>query len=170
VTRVPLCNAMVGKGKIIMNAKEPSAQHRARPRPRPGPFQHGRKAFFFRNIEGLDPSPRTGRLENPRRLWGDLILYQVSARSRCPFFHNNDMALVRLHHHKGAHRTHSLIGGARRHARPARIQAGSEGACFATVPRNPVLPHPIGGAIVAGPSPPDRGAQKSRPRVVPKES
>src|SRR5215510_14622051 len=134
-----LCNAMGGKGKIIMTQAalgHTGAQGRA-------------KGFHsvvkqFPTSEVLDTQPADWDVSKTARLWETYLTKypQIDAA----FFHNDDMALAAYNIMKARNRTNILIGGV--DAMPPAIQAVSEGRMFATV-RNPSC-RIHGGAIIAG--------------------
>jgi len=134
-----LCNAMGGKGKIIMTQGalgHTGAQGRAKG------FESVVKQFP--NIEVLDTQPADWDVSKTARLWETYLTKhpQIDAA----FFHNDDMALAAYNIMKARNRTNILIGGV--DAMPPAIQAVSEGRMFATV-RNPSC-RIHGGAIIAG--------------------
>jgi len=134
-----LCNAIGGKGKIIMTQGalgHTGAQGRAKG------FESVVKQFP--NIEVLDTQPADWDVSKAARLWETYLTKypQIDAA----FFHNDDMALAAANIMKARNRTNILIGGV--DAMPPAIQAVSEGRMFATV-RNPSC-RIHGGAIVAG--------------------
>jgi ribose transport system substrate-binding protein len=134
-----LCNAMGGKGKVIMTQGalgHTGAQGRAKG------FNSVVKQFP--NIEVLDTQPADWDVSKTARLWETYLTKypQIDAA----FFHNDDMALAAYNIMKARNRTNILIGGV--DAMPPAIQAVSEGRMFATV-RNPSC-RIHGGAIVAG--------------------
>ncbi|MCK1384642.1 sugar ABC transporter substrate-binding protein [Bradyrhizobium sp. 21] len=134
-----LCNAMGGKGKIIMTQGglgHTGAQGRAK----------GFNAVVkqFPGIEVLDTQPADWDVSKTARLWETYLTKypQIDAA----FFHNDDMALAAYNIMKARNRTNILIGGV--DAMPPAIQAVSDGRMFATV-RNPSC-RIHGGAIIAG--------------------
>ncbi|MDX3971289.1 MAG: sugar ABC transporter substrate-binding protein [Bradyrhizobium sp.] len=134
-----LCNAMSGKGKIIMTQGalgHTGAQGRAKG------FNSVVKQFP--GIEVLDTQPADWDVSKTARLWETYLTKypQIDAA----FFHNDDMALAAANIMKARGRTNILIGGV--DAMPPAIQAVSEGRMFATV-RNPSC-RIHGGAIIAG--------------------
>src|SRR3954452_5435806 len=134
-----LCNAIGGKGKIIMTQGalgHTGAQGRAKG------FESVVKQFP--NIEVLDTQPADWDVSKAARLWETYLTKypQIDAA----FFHNDDMALAAANIMKARNRTNILIGGV--DAMPPAIQAVSEGRMFATV-RNPSC-RIHGGAIIAG--------------------
>ncbi|RXH35584.1 ABC transporter substrate-binding protein [Bradyrhizobium nanningense] len=134
-----LCNAMDGKGKIIMTQGalgHTGAQGRAKG------FNNVVKQFP--GIEVLDTQPADWDVSKTARLWETYLTKypQIDAA----FFHNDDMALAAANIMKARGRTNILIGGV--DAMPPAIQAVSEGRMFATV-RNPSC-RIHGGAIIAG--------------------
>src|SRR6476660_2303791 len=134
-----LCNAMGGKGKIIMTQGalgHTGAQGRAKG------FETVVKQFP--NIEVLDTQPADWDVSKTARLWETYLTKypQIDAA----FFHNDDMALAAANIMKARNRTNILIGGV--DAMPPAIQAVSEARMFATV-RNPSC-RIHGGAIIAG--------------------
>ena len=134
-----LCNAMGGKGKIIMTQGalgHTGAQGRAK--------GFNTVVKQFPNIEVLDTQPADWDVSKTARLWETYLTKypQIDAA----FFHNDDMALAAYNIMKARNRTNILIGGV--DAMPPAIQAVSEGRMFATV-RNPSC-RIHGGAIVAG--------------------
>jgi ribose transport system substrate-binding protein len=134
-----LCNAMGGKGKIIMTQGalgHTGAQGRAKG------FNNVVKQFP--GIEVLDTQPADWDVSKTARLWETYLTKypQIDAA----FFHNDDMALAAANIMKAHNRTNILIGGV--DAMPPAIQAVSEGRMFATV-RNPSC-RIHGGAIIAG--------------------
>src|SRR5438477_366577 len=137
--KAAFCNAMGGKGKIIMTQGalgHTGAQGRAK----------GFNAVVkqFPNIEVLDTQPADWDVSKTARLWETYLTKypQIDAA----FFHNDDMALAAYNIMKARNRTNILIGGV--DAMPPAISAVSEGRMFATV-RNPSC-RIHGGAIVAG--------------------
>ena len=134
-----LCNAMGGKGKIIMTQGalgHTGAQGRAK--------GFNTVVKQFPNIEVLDTQPADWDVSKTARLWETYLTKypQIDAA----FFHNDDMALAAANIMKARNRTNILIGGV--DAMPPAIQAVSEGRMFATV-RNPSC-RIHGGSIIAG--------------------
>src|SRR5205809_1110595 len=118
-----LCNAMGGKGKIIMTQGalgHPGAQGRAKG------FESVVKQFP--TIEVLDTQPPDWDVSKAARLWETYLTKypQIDAA----FFHNDDMALAAYNIMKARNRTNILIGGVEP-MHPA-VSAVSEGRMFAT--------------------------------------
>jgi ribose transport system substrate-binding protein len=134
-----LCNAIGGKGKIIMTQ---GALGHTGARGRAMGFQAVVKQYP--GIEVLDTQPADWDVSKTARLWETYLTKypQIDAA----FFHNDDMALAAANIMKARNRTNILIGGV--DAMPPAIQAVSEGRMFATV-RNPSC-RIHGGAIIAG--------------------
>src|SRR3954465_12964090 len=134
-----LCNAIGGKGKIIMTQGalgHTGAQGRAK--------GFNTVVKQFPGIEVLDTQPADWDVSKTARLWETYLTKypQIDAA----FFHNDDMALAAANIMKAHNRTNILIGGV--DAMPPAIQAVSEGRMFATV-RNPSC-RIHGGAVIAG--------------------
>ena len=134
-----LCNAMGGKGKIIMTQGalgHSGAQGRAKG------FNSVVKQFP--NIEVLDTQPADWDVSKTARLWETYLTKypQIDAA----FFHNDDMALAAYNVMKAKGRTEIKIGGT--DAMPPALAAVADGRMHATV-RNPSC-RIHGGAIIAG--------------------
>src|SRR5207245_11008727 len=99
-----LCNAMGGKGKIIMTQGalgHTGAQGRAKG------FESVVKQFP--NIEVLDTQPADWDVSKTARLWETSLTKHP--QSDGAFFHNDDMALAAYKIIKARHRTYILIDG-----------------------------------------------------------
>ena len=134
-----LCNAIGGKGKIIMTQGalgHTGAQGRARG------FESVIKNFP--GIEVLDRQPADWDVSKTARIWETYLSKypQIDAA----YFHNDDMALAAYNVMKAHNRTDIKIGGC--DAMPPALAAVSDGRMTATV-RNP-SGRIHGGAIVAG--------------------
>src|SRR3569623_1729512 len=136
-----LCNAMGGKGKVIMTQGalgHTGAQGRAR----------GFDAVVkqYPGIEVLDRQPADWDVTKVARLWETYLTKdpQIDAA----FFHNDDMALAAANIMKARNRTNILLGGVA--VMPPAFQAVSEGRMIAPV-RNPSC-RIHGGAVIAGDS------------------
>jgi ribose transport system substrate-binding protein len=134
-----LCNAIGGKGKIIMTQGalgHTGAQGRARG------FESVIKNYP--NIEVLDRQPADWDVSKTARIWETYLSKypQIDAA----YFHNDDMALAAYNVMKAHNRTDIKIGGC--DAMPPALAAVTEGRMTATV-RNPSS-RIHGGSIVAG--------------------
>ena len=143
-----LCNAMGGKGKIIMTQGalgHTGAQGRAKG------FNSVVKQFP--NIEVLDTQPADWDVSKTARLWETYLTKypQIDAA----FFHNDDMALAAAKVMQAKGRSETKIGGV--DAMPPAIKAVQAGQMYATV-RNPSC-RIHGGAIIAGVSAVVNGAK-----------
>jgi ribose transport system substrate-binding protein len=134
-----LCNAIGGKGKIIMTQGalgHTGAQGRARG------FESVIKNYP--NIEVLDRQPADWDVSKTARIWETYLSKypQIDAA----YFHNDDMALAAYNVMKAHNRTDIKIGGC--DAMPPALAAVTDGRMTATV-RNP-SGRIHGGSIVAG--------------------
>ena len=114
-----LCNAMGGKGKIIMTQGalgHTGAQGRAK--------GFNRRQAISEHRGARHPAGRLGRPKTAR-LWETYLTKypQIDAA----FFHNDDMALAAANIMKARNRTNILIGGV--DAMPPAIQAVAKAAC-----------------------------------------